>query len=63
MAVFEALGCGDDRRVQIAEQHVSQCMHRLQQAALALDRVLAERGDDDGRRRLVEGAVRLAASV
>jgi hypothetical protein len=32
-------------------------------AATALDRVLVERGDEDGRRRLVEGALRLALTV
>jgi hypothetical protein len=38
-------------------------MRRFVKVALALDRVLVERGDEDGRRRLVEGALRLVESV
>jgi hypothetical protein len=38
-------------------------MQRLLKAALALDRVLVERGDEEGRRRLVEGALRRAENV
>jgi hypothetical protein len=53
---------GDPHRVKVAEERVSRCMQRLAKAALALDRVLVERGDEDGRR-LVEGARRLAANV
>jgi hypothetical protein len=37
-------------------------MQRLQGAARGLDRVLVERGDEDGPRRLVEGALRLTGS-
>jgi hypothetical protein len=53
---------GDDHRVEVAEQHVSRCVQRVLKAVLALDRVLVERGADDGRR-LVEGALRLAGYV
>jgi len=63
LAVLEALACGDDRRVQASEERVAQCMQRLAKVVLALDRVLVERGDDDGRRSLVEGALRLTANV
>ena len=38
-------------------------MQRLVKAAVALDRALAERGNDDGRPRLVEGAFRLTENV
>jgi hypothetical protein len=37
-------------------------MQRVVKAALALDPVLVERGDEEGRRRLVEGALRLAGN-
>ena len=37
-------------------------MQRLLKAAVALDRVIAERGDEDGRR-LVEGALLVPASM
>jgi hypothetical protein len=40
LAVLGALACGDDRRVEIAEKRVAQCMERLRCAALGLDRVL-----------------------
>ena len=53
---------GDPHRVEIAEERVAACAQRLRRAALALDRVLVERGDDEGRRRLVEGALRLTGS-
>jgi len=60
---MESHARGDARRVELAEEHVSRCMQRLRSAALALDRVLAERGDEDGRRRWVEPALRLIANV
>ena len=63
LAALEALAFGDDCRIEIAEKRVAQCMQRLVKAALALDRVLAERGDEEGQRRLVEGALRLAAAT
>jgi hypothetical protein len=50
---------GDDHRVELAERRVSSCMQRLAKAALVLDRL----GDEEGRRRLVEGALRLAAAT
>ena len=52
---------GDDRGVEIAEQNVSRCKERLRRAALALERVMVERGDEHGRR-LVEGALRFTGS-
>jgi hypothetical protein len=52
----------DARRVQAAQERVAQCMRRLVDAALVLDRMLVERGDED-ERRLVEGALRLTANV
>ena len=61
MAVMNSRAHGDPHRVEIAEQRVSQCMQRLMKAALALDRVLGERGDRW--RRWVEGGLRLAATV
>lgn len=63
LAVMESLAQEDVRRVQAAEERVAQCVERLVAAALALDRVLAERGDDEGRRKLVEGALRLSNGV
>jgi len=60
---MESHARGDGRRINPAEERVAQCMHRLRQAALALDCVLVERGDEDGRRRLVEGARRLGFNV
>jgi hypothetical protein len=63
MAVMNSRAHGDPHRVEVAGEHVSRCMQRLLKAALALDRVLVERGDEDGRRRLVEGALRLATIV
>jgi len=63
MAAFQARTCGDARRVEIAEQRATGCKQRLATAALAVDRVLVERGDGDSRRRLVEGALRLTANV
>ena len=61
--MINARARGDDHRAEIAEQRVSTRMQRLLKAALALDR-LVERGDaDGGRRRLVEGALRLTAAT
>ena len=51
LASMNARVRGDARRVEIAEQRVSRCMQRLLKAALVLDRVLVERGDEEGRRR------------
>jgi hypothetical protein len=62
LAVMNAHARGDAHRVEIAEQRVSRWMQRLAKAALALDRVLVERGDEDGRR-LVEGALRITGNV
>jgi hypothetical protein len=45
--------------VEIAERRVSRRIRRLRRAATGLNRVLVERGDAEGRRRLVEGALRL----
>jgi hypothetical protein len=59
---MESFACGDDRGVEIAEKSVSCCQERLRQAALSLDRVLAACGDQDGRRKLVQGARMLAAA-
>jgi hypothetical protein len=59
LAVANSRSHGDPQRVEIAENRVSTHMQRLSKAALALDRVLVERGNEGGRR-LVEGAVRLA---
>ena len=53
----------DTHRVEIAEQRVSRCMQQLLKAAVVHDRVLLERGDEDGRRGLVERALRLAENV
>jgi len=61
LAVMNSCARGDDRGVEVAEQNVSRCKERLRRAALALDHVLAQRGDGDGRR-LVEGALRLTGS-
>jgi len=63
LAVMKSCARGDGRGVEIAEQRVSKCMQRLLKAALALDRVLVERGDEVGRRGLVEGARRLSVRV
>ena len=63
MALINAPAHGSPHHVEIAEQHVSRCMQRLLKAALVLDRVLVERGDEEGRQRFVEGARRLCASV
>jgi hypothetical protein len=38
-------------------------MQRLLKAVRALDRLLVECGDDEGRRRVVEGTLRLATIV
>jgi glucans biosynthesis protein len=62
LAVMNARAHGDPRRVELAEERVSRCMQRLAKAAVSLDRVLVERGDEDGRT-LVEGALRLAAAT
>ena len=63
LAGLNALAYNDDRRIEIAEKPVAQCMQRLVKAALVLDRVPAEHGDDEDRRRLVEGALRLAGAT
>ena len=63
IAVMGLLAQEDARCVQAAEERVAQCVRRLVAAALVADRVLAERGDDEGRRRLVEGALRLSNGV
>jgi len=63
LAVMNSCARGDGRGVEIAEQRVSRCMQRLLKAALVLDLVLVERGDEDGRRRLVEGSLRLVQNV
>jgi hypothetical protein len=63
LAVMNSRARGDPHRVEIAEERVSRCMQRLAKAALALERVLAERGNEDGRQRLVEGALRITAHV
>jgi hypothetical protein len=64
LAIMNSRACGDPRRIGIAEERVSRCMKRLRRAALALDRVLVERGHEDGRRRrLVEGALWLTESA
>ena len=59
VAAMTSRARGDPHRVEVAEEHVSRCLHRLAKIALALDRVLFERGNDEGRRRLVGGALRL----
>ena len=59
LALINARARGDDHRAEIAEQRVSTRMQRVRRAALALDRLVVERGDEDGRR-LVEGARRMA---
>jgi hypothetical protein len=61
--LISARARGDDHRAEIAEQRVSTRMQRLLKAVRALDRVLVERGDEDGRRRLIEEALRLTANV
>lgn len=61
MTVMGLFAHGDAHRVEVAEQLVSRCMQQLVRAAFLLDRVLVERGDEEGRRRLVAGAMRLAA--
>ena len=63
LAGLNALAHGDDCRIEIAEKRVAQCMQRLLKAALAADHVLAERWDEEGRRKLVEGALRLSNGV
>lgn len=60
MALMNACSVGHLHDVEIAGQRVSRCMHRLRKAAVALDRVLVEGGDGDGRQ-LVERALRLTA--
>ena len=62
MAVMNERAHGDPHRVEVADERVAACMQRLRSAALALDLVLVERGDAEGRRRLVEGALRLTGS-
>jgi hypothetical protein len=61
--LINARSRGDDHRAEIAEQRVSTRMQRVRRAALALDRLVVERGDEDGRRRLVEGALRLTENT
>jgi len=63
LTAMESHARADARRIALAEEHLSQCMQRLAKAVLALDHVLAERGDDEGRRRLVEPALRLSVKV
>jgi hypothetical protein len=58
---MELLAQEDLRSVELAEKRMSRCQERLRQAARSLDRVLAERGDDEGRRMLVEGALQLTS--
>jgi hypothetical protein len=48
--------------IEVTQKRISQCMHQLRRAGLVLDRVLVERGDEEGRR-LVESARWLAESV
>jgi hypothetical protein len=60
---MELIAHGDAHRIETAEERVALYAQRLLKAALALDRVLVERGDDEGRRSLVEPALRLTASV
>jgi rRNA processing protein Krr1/Pno1 len=48
IAVMNSHAHGDPHRVEIAEKRVSRCMQRLAKAALALDRVLVDRGDENG---------------
>ena len=60
---MESLAQADAHRIEGAKARVVFCVQRLRKAALVLDRVLVERGDDEGRRRLVEGALRLAATT
>jgi len=63
LAMMNSRARGDDRAVGVAEKRVSRRMQRLAKAALALDRVSTERGDGDGRRGLVERALRLTAGA
>lgn len=63
LAVMESLAHGDAHRIEAASEHVAECTHQLRQVALMLDRVLGEPGDPDGLSALVEGALRLAATV
>jgi len=63
LAVMNSRARGNRRRIETAEQHVSHCLQRLAKAARVLDRVLVERRDEDGRRKLVAGALRLATIV
>jgi hypothetical protein len=62
-AVMESLAQGDVHRIEVAEKRGALCMQRLVATAHVLDCMLAERGDEDGRRRLVEPALRLSNSV
>jgi hypothetical protein len=62
-AVMELLARGDAHRVEVAEKHVALCAQQLRSAALALDRVLVGRGDEDGLYKLVEGVLRLTENV
>lgn len=62
LAVMNSRAHGDAHRVEIAAQRVAACAQWVRRAALALDRVLADCGDENGRRRLVEGALRLTES-
>jgi hypothetical protein len=58
---MELIAQGDAHRTEAAEERVAHCMERLVTAAL--DRVLVGRGDEDGRRRLIESARRLASAT
>lgn len=63
LAVMNARAHGDVHRVEIEENWVSMHLQRLSKAALALDRVLVQRGDETGRHTLVEGALALIENV
>ena len=62
-AVMGALACGDDGGIEVAEQRAMACAQRLRRAALVLYRVVVKRGDQGSVGKLIEGALRLAATV
>ena len=62
LAVMNARAREDPHRVAAADERVAVCKQRVRRAARALDRVLAVRGDEDGRG-LVEGAMRLTDTL